>query len=53
MITKVVSWVLRELTRTHRDRVAAYLEENQDVLAGHVAREVNNKLRTGLKSGKE
>jgi len=31
--------------------VAAYLEENQDVLAAHVVREVNNKLRTGLKSG--
>ena len=53
MITKAVSWVLRELTRTHRDRVAAYLEENRDVLASHVAREVSNKLRTGLKSGKE
>lgn len=51
MITKVVSWVLRELTKTHRDRVAAYLEENRDVLAGHVVREVSNKLRTGLKSG--
>lgn len=52
MITKAVSWVLRELTRTHQDRVAAYLEENRDVLASHVAREVRNKLRTGLKSGK-
>jgi 3-methyladenine DNA glycosylase AlkD len=53
MITKAVSWALRELIRHHRDQVATYLEENQDVLAGHVVREVNNKLRTGLKSGQK
>lgn len=52
MITKAVSWVLRETTKTHRDEIAAYLEENRDVLASHVVREVDNKLRTGLKSGK-
>lgn len=52
MVTKAVSWVLRELTKRHRDRATAYLEENRDVLAPHVVREVNNKLRTGLKSGK-
>ena len=53
MITKAVSWALRELTKTHRERVSAYLEENRDVLARHVVREVDNKLRTGLKSGKD
>lgn len=52
MITKAVSWVLRETTKTHRDRVAAYVEENRGVLASHIVREVDNKLRTGLKSGK-
>jgi len=52
MITKAVSWALREMAKKHPDQVAAYLEENQDVLAAHVVREVNNKLRTGLKSGK-
>jgi 3-methyladenine DNA glycosylase AlkD len=51
MITKAVSWVLREMTKKHREQVAVYLEENGDVLASHVVREVNNKLRTGLKSG--
>jgi 3-methyladenine DNA glycosylase AlkD len=51
MITKAVSWVLREMIKTHRDEVAAYLEENRDVLARHVVREVDNKLRTGLKRG--
>jgi 3-methyladenine DNA glycosylase AlkD len=52
MITKAVSWALRQMTKSHPDRVAAYLEENREVLAAHVVREVNNKLRTGLKSGK-
>ena len=41
MITKAVSWALREMTKKHPDQVAAY-----------VVREVSNKLRTGLKSGK-
>ena len=53
MITKAVSWVLRETTKTHRDEVVAYLEGNRGALAGHVVREVENKLRTGLKSGRE
>jgi 3-methyladenine DNA glycosylase AlkD len=52
MITKAVSWALREMIKSHPDRVAAYLEENREVLAAHVVREVNNKLRTGLKSRK-
>jgi 3-methyladenine DNA glycosylase AlkD len=52
MITKAVSWVLREMIKHHREQVVAYLEENRDVLANHVVREVDNKLRTGLKSGK-
>jgi len=52
MITKAVSWALREMTKSHPDQVAVYLEENREVLAAHVVREVNNKLRTGLKSGK-
>jgi len=53
MITKAVSWALREMTKTQRDRVAAYIEANRDVLAPLVVREVSNKLRTGLKSGRE
>ena len=52
MITKAISWALRSMIKPHRDRVAAYLEENQDILAAHIVREVHNKLRTGLKSGK-
>lgn len=52
MITKAVSWALREMTKLHSDLVGAYLEKNREVLAAHVVCEVNNKLRTGLKSGK-
>lgn len=52
MITKAVSWALREMTKSHPDRVVTYLEENREVLAAYVVREVRNKLRTGLKSGK-
>jgi 3-methyladenine DNA glycosylase AlkD len=52
MITKAVSWALREMTKSHPDQVAAYLEENREVLAAHVVREVNNKLRTGVKREK-
>jgi 3-methyladenine DNA glycosylase AlkD len=52
MITKAVSWALREMVKKHHDQVAAYLEDNREVLAAHVVREVDNKLRTGLKSGK-
>jgi 3-methyladenine DNA glycosylase AlkD len=53
MFTKAVSWALRGLIKTHPDRVETYVQENRAVLAAHVLREVANKLRTGLKSGKE
>ncbi|HXK61722.1 MAG TPA: DNA alkylation repair protein [Acidobacteriota bacterium] len=52
MITKAVSWALRELIRVDRASVESYLEENRTRLARLVLREVGNKLRTGLKSGK-
>ncbi|RPJ83449.1 MAG: DNA alkylation repair protein [Acidobacteria bacterium] len=52
MITKAVSWVLRELTKTHKPRVIDYLEKNRRLLAPLAVRETENKLRTGLKSGK-
>ena len=52
LMVKAVSWALRELTKTHPDRVAAYVEANRDTLAALVIREVGNKLRTGLKSGR-
>jgi 3-methyladenine DNA glycosylase AlkD len=52
MITKALSWTLRVMGKGHPDEVTAYLEENRDTLASHVVREVSNKLKTGVKSGK-
>lgn len=52
MITKAVSWALRALGEKEPHTVAAYVAENRAVLAGHVVREVENKLQTGLKSGR-
>jgi 3-methyladenine DNA glycosylase AlkD len=52
MITKAVSWALREMTKTHPDQVAGYVKQNRGLLAAHVVRDVGNKLRTGLKSGR-
>ncbi len=52
MITKAVSWALRGLIKKHPQRVAAYLGANREMLAPHAVREVDNKLRTGPKSGK-
>lgn len=53
MIQKAISWVLREMVRVdNATAVEKYLNQNRDKLAGYVVREVTNKLRTGLKSGK-
>ncbi len=53
MIRKAISWALRELAKAEPERVASYIEANRGRLAALVVREVENKLRTGLKSGKE
>lgn len=52
LITKAVSWALRELTKTHRQLVAGYVEANRERLPALAVREVRNKLRTGLKTPK-
>lgn len=52
MISKAVSWALRELAKTHAAAVAAYLDAHRQELAGNVVREVANKLETGLKAGR-
>jgi 3-methyladenine DNA glycosylase AlkD len=49
--TRAISWVLRELGKEHPGEVAAYLEENVDLLPKHVLQEVTNKLTTGRKDG--
>jgi 3-methyladenine DNA glycosylase AlkD len=54
MITKAVSWLLREMVRKGFSKeVTAYLKANKNVLAPLVVREVINKLTTGLKNPKK
>ena len=50
MVVKGMSWALRELIRVDREAVDTFLEEQDDVLAARVKREVRNKLTTGLKN---
>lgn len=52
LIAKAVSWALRELSKTHRELVAQYVEQNCERLPAIAVREVRNKLRTGLKNPK-
>jgi 3-methyladenine DNA glycosylase AlkD len=52
LITKAVSWVLREMTRHQAREVERYVESRGDRLAPLARREVLNKLRTGRKNGR-
>lgn len=52
MITKAISWSLRQMTRHQASDVEAYLETRDDRIAALPKREVRNKLRTGRKSGR-
>ena len=50
MVTKAMSWALRELVVHDRAAVEAFLAAHDDVLAAHVKREVRSKLTTGRKN---
>jgi 3-methyladenine DNA glycosylase AlkD len=50
MVVKALSWALREVAKKHPEEVRAFLEEHKHSLAARVVREVNNKLKTGLKT---
>jgi 3-methyladenine DNA glycosylase AlkD len=50
MVVKALSWALRELTKRDPPAVRGFLRTHQAVLAPRVIREVQNKLRTGLKN---
>ena len=52
LITKAVSWMLRDLTKNHRNAVESYLKKKEDFLPRVVVRETKNKLKTGRKQGK-
>jgi 3-methyladenine DNA glycosylase AlkD len=49
LITKAVSWLLRELIKQHRQEVKKYLKENKNSLPAIAVRETTNKLETGKK----
>ena len=50
MVAKAMSWALRELVVHEAEAVQEFLDEYDQVLAARVKREVNNKLKTGLKN---
>ena len=52
MITKAISWSLRQMTKHQAADVEAYLESRGERIAALARREVRNKLRTGRKSGR-
>jgi 3-methyladenine DNA glycosylase AlkD len=49
MITKAVSWALRELSKRYPEQVWCYVNENRDELAADVIREVVRKIKTSRK----
>jgi 3-methyladenine DNA glycosylase AlkD len=50
MVTKALSWALRELAKRDAQSVSGFLKKQRGKLAPQVLREVENKLATGLKN---
>jgi 3-methyladenine DNA glycosylase AlkD len=50
MVVKALSWALRELSKRDPGAVRKFVREHAGALAPRVVREVNNKLKTGLKN---
>jgi 3-methyladenine DNA glycosylase AlkD len=49
LITKAISWLLRDLVKNHRNEVTIFLEKYHDTLPKIALRETVNKLKTGKK----
>ncbi len=49
LITKVISWLLREMIKNYRQEVKNFLEKNSDSLPKIAIRETRRKLKTGKK----
>lgn len=49
LITKAISWLLREMVKLHGVQVSEYLKENKNLLPSIAVREVTRKLKTGRK----
>jgi 3-methyladenine DNA glycosylase AlkD len=52
LVTKAVSWLLRDLIKHDRRRVETYVKENEDTLPKIAVRETKTKLLTGRKTSK-
>jgi 3-methyladenine DNA glycosylase AlkD len=50
LITKAISWILREMVKNHRQKVEKYLLENLEQLPKIAVRETRKKLLTGKKN---
>ncbi len=50
LVTKAISWLLRDLIRNHRQRVEEYLKQNELTLPKIAIRETRTKLLTGRKT---
>jgi len=53
MVVKALSWALRELSKRDPKAAKLFVDEQKDVLASRVVREVRNKLSTGLKNPRQ
>lgn len=53
MVVKAMSWALRELSKSDRQAVIRFMEENGSSIHSRVKREVETKLRTGKKNVKK
>jgi 3-methyladenine DNA glycosylase AlkD len=51
LITKAISWLLRNLSKHHRAEVEDFLRDHVDALPRVALREVRHKLDTGVRSG--
>ncbi|MBU0546548.1 DNA alkylation repair protein, partial [Patescibacteria group bacterium] len=49
LITKAISWLLRDMVKNHKNEVATYLERTQNELPKIAFRETKRKLETGRK----
>lgn len=49
LITKAISWILREAIKQHRQVVGAYVSKNEDTLPAIAVREFRKKYETGKK----
>ncbi len=49
LITKAISWLLREMIKNYRKDVKKYLKKNQNTLPALAVRETKRKLKTGKK----